>query len=441
MKKAIIIVLSILYSLQVESQVIKRLEKKVERRVEQKVDRAIDRGLDKVEDGISGKNKKTAPKSPEPAPNRQENPQPEALPLPQTKESVSPDSGGFSAQSKFDFIPGEKLLAFEDFAQDLTGDFPDKWNTDASGEIVTLNEASQKWLAITGNGALSPDFIKSLPDNFTLEFDVAVNPEYSYYDAPLLISMAQVTDPNGFSAWKHFGRGRTTGTFFSLHPQDTGNKPFGRSLIEVWENGSKTMENKRNALPGFNKKENPVHVAVWRQKQRLRVYVGEHKIWDIPKAFSASEVYNSVVFSKYKSKDGNYFYITNLRLAAGAPDTRNKLLTEGKFSTTGIYFNSGSALIKPESHGILQEIAKVLNENPSVKVHIVGHTDQDGTNELNLRLSKQRAEAVKMRLFQTFGIALERMTADGKGATEPVSPNTTPEGKAQNRRVEFVKTN
>ena len=131
--------------------------------------------------------------------------------------------------------------------------------------------------------------------------------------------------------------------------------------------------------------------------------------------------------------------MTNVKLEIGAPDTRNKLMTEGKVSTTGILFDVNSANIKAESYGRLKQIAQVLQDNVAVKIKIVGHTDSDGDDATNLSLSKQRADAVKASLTKEFGIDESRMQTDGKGESQPTSPNTSQEGKAQNRRVEFIK--
>lgn len=80
-----------------------------------------------------------------------------------------------------------------------------------------------------------------------------------------------------------------------------------------------------------------------------------------------------------------------------------------------------------------------MTENEDIKVKIVGHTDSDGDDASNLALSKKRAESVKKALSSQFGINEKRMTTDGMGESQPVSPNTSPEGKANNRRVEFIK--
>jgi outer membrane protein OmpA-like peptidoglycan-associated protein len=84
-------------------------------------------------------------------------------------------------------------------------------------------------------------------------------------------------------------------------------------------------------------------------------------------------------------------------------------------------------------------MATVLKENADLKVKIVGHTDADGNDASNLELSKQRAAAVKAELAKEFGIDETRMETDGKGESEPIDKNDTAAGKANNRRVEFIK--
>jgi outer membrane protein OmpA-like peptidoglycan-associated protein len=98
-----------------------------------------------------------------------------------------------------------------------------------------------------------------------------------------------------------------------------------------------------------------------------------------------------------------------------------------------------SATIKPESYGTLKEMADVMKEYADLKVKIVGHTDADGSDAANLELSKKRAASVKESLTKDFGIDESRMETDGKGEGEPIDKNDTPAGKANNRRVEFIK--
>ena len=123
---------------------------------------------------------------------------------------------------------------------------------------------------------------------------------------------------------------------------------------------------------------------------------------------------------------------------AGA-DTRNKLITEGRFVTNGILFDVNSDNIKPESGTVLKEMATTLQENPTVRVKIIGHTDNDGADAANLTLSQKRAAAVKTALSSFYGIDANRMETDGKGESQPLNKNATSAEKAQNRRVEFIK--
>jgi len=118
---------------------------------------------------------------------------------------------------------------------------------------------------------------------------------------------------------------------------------------------------------------------------------------------------------------------------------RNKLMTEGKLVTYGIYFDVNKDVVKPESYGTLKEIAAILNEVPDVQVSIAGHTDSDGADAANLDLSKRRAAAVKKELVNSFGVNGDRLVTDGLGESQPVAPNDSPANKALNRRVEFIK--
>jgi outer membrane protein OmpA-like peptidoglycan-associated protein len=139
------------------------------------------------------------------------------------------------------------------------------------------------------------------------------------------------------------------------------------------------------------------------------------------------------------NNDNDRYVFGNIKLAVGSPDTRNKLITEGKFVTSGILFDVNSDKIRPESYGVMKDIANVLTENSSVRVKIIGHTDSDGSDADNMTLSKKRAESVKASLVKDFGIDGSRFETDGKGESQPVDKNTTAEGKANNRRVEFIK--
>ena len=137
--------------------------------------------------------------------------------------------------------------------------------------------------------------------------------------------------------------------------------------------------------------------------------------------------------------EANAAMVSNIRIAVGAPDMRNKLMTEGKLVSYGIYFDVNKDVVKPESYGTLKEIATILNEVTDVKVKIVGHTDADGTDAVNLDLSKRRAASVKAELSNKFGVSADRFVTDGLGETKPVAPNDSPSNKALNRRVEFIK--
>jgi outer membrane protein OmpA-like peptidoglycan-associated protein len=200
------------------------------------------------------------------------------------------------------------------------------------------------------------------------------------------------------------------------------------------------IQNKISFTTWHNVSNTMAHVALWRQGTRLRVYVNGEKVWDLPRAFDAATKYNAITFAMPRSFKGDEFYLLgNIRMAVGAPGTRKKLLTDGKFVTHGILFDSGSDQIKPESFGVLKEISNSFTDEPSLKLKIVGHTDAEGDDKSNLLLSQKRAVAVKEALVKNFGISADRISTDGKGESEPEQKGDTPEANATNRRVVFIK--
>jgi len=426
----------------------KVVERQAENRANRKVDQAVDRGFDKVEEGIGSLFKKKDKKAKEETNSQKSEPSGDA----QKNGSINNNSESegnaapagkptLKSYSKFDFIPGEKVVAVEDFSQDAVGDFPAKWNTNSSGEVVTIDGTQGKWLMLGPDGVFYPEFVTRLPENFTLEFNLATTSEFSFYSGALRTVIAEVANPDkNFSHWKWFDGEKNKGLELGLHPNDAGGKQ-GAATFNVFENTGESIMKNAKSFPAFHVPEhNLVKVSIWRQKSRLRLYVDDYKVWDLPKAFNPATNYNFIAFSNQGyHQEANRYFVSNLRLAVGAPDTRSKLITEGKFSTTGILFDVNSATIKPESFGVLKDIANVLTENAAVKVKIIGHTDADGDDGNNLALSKKRSESVKEALSKDFGIDKSRLETDGKGESEPASANTTAEGKANNRRVEFVK--
>jgi outer membrane protein OmpA-like peptidoglycan-associated protein len=428
------------------AQVIKPKEvakRKATDRTNNAIDRSIDKGLDKVEEGIGNifKKKEKPEKesnSKKPEDNDSEENEEENASKNQgsnnkketKKEQTAPaPKAGMKAYSKFDFVPGEKVVAFENFEQDAVGDFPAKWNTNAGGEIVNIEGVEGKWLKASDRGLFFPDFVNQLPENFTMEFDMMISDDVSNNMSGLMIFFPEFSKRKPtFDA--SFGSDPQVG--FDIHPVAESEGSSSHAWV-FDKNSEKILENN---LPISWKQGTENRISIWRQKSRIRLYINEIKVWDLPRAFDPGIKY-SMLFNNNLFGGANY--ITNLRIAEGAPDTRNKLITEGKLVTRGILFDVNSDKIKPESYGVLKEIGTVLKENPTVKVKIIGHTDSDGDDTQNLDLSKRRAASVKNALATEFGIEPSRMETDGKGESQPSEPNTTPQGKANNRRVEFVK--
>jgi OmpA-OmpF porin, OOP family len=400
--------------------ILNKVKDKVQDRTDRKIDEGIDKGLDKAEEDMQKQKQEDTEVSDEETDQGKEKSTPPV--------KAQDKKAGLKTYSKYDFIAGEKTIFFDDFTADAIGDFPMKWNTNSGGEVVDI-EGMGKWFTMNWGGTFYPEFAGPLPENFTIEFDLLIDAGESSYPPPVVLDIHS-TIPG--------------------EPMDNivpGNGGVGIAMdysgvsYKNWQEGNYSgIQNQVSSEILSSESGSPVRVSIMVQKQRFRLWLNEKKLVDIPRFLPAGLTYDRIRFYEW-GVDDDYakFYIRNFRVAAGVPDMRSKLVTEGKLITHGIYFDSGSDRIKPESYGTLKEISAVLKENADMKVMIIGHTDADGADALNLDLSKKRSRSVKNALSGEFGIEAGRMETDGKGESQPMDKNDTSEGKANNRRVEFIK--
>ncbi len=383
----------------------------MEKRVEEKAEQVTDKVLDKAEDAVTKSNKKQTDKTTgdidEQIIEKQEHPK-------QKLTSIT----------QYDFVPGDKILFFEDFSQDAIGDFPALWTTNGSGEVKTVSIAPGKWLHMNGKDAVYC-YTKEInfPENFIVEFDIIPDKDFQFGTCLTLYQ----DNPE-----------RSKEVNDDLYPGLRGLHISPN--YEGWE--TKGYDSDKDWLIGTGAK-NPLiaeelnHVIVWIQKRRVRIYHQGQKVLDVPTNIYAETKLNKLLFSGWDRNSTPY--VTNIKVTTASPDTRSKLITEGKLVTYGITFDVNKADIKSESFGTLKGIAGVLAENPDVNVKIIGHTDGDGDDAKNLDLSKRRAESVKNELVKNFGIDSSRLTTEGAGETNPIAANDIPVNKARNRRVEIIK--
>jgi OOP family OmpA-OmpF porin len=324
--------------------------------------------------------------------------------------------------SKYDFIPGEKVIFFDDFSSESIGDFPALWLTNGSGEIVTTEKFPGRWFHITKMGYFIPEAKEDFTENFTIEFDfIPMTTEISenIYGFTFYLLTGIQDEPGGGG-----------------EPGDAGFIIYLDNTNIFWKNWSAQTGQRFDGMVGFPFRQNEkYHVAIWVQKQRVRLYANENKVLDVPRAIPAGSKPN--IF-RFESDQVSIPLISNFRIAAGLPDMRNRLLKDGKIISYGIQFDINSDKLKPESYSTLKVISDILKEDPTLKLQVVGHTDSDGDDASNLDLSKRRGVSVKNELVNNFGVDAARLVTDGKGESEPLIENNSAVNKAKNRRVEFI---
>jgi outer membrane protein OmpA-like peptidoglycan-associated protein len=334
--------------------------------------------------------------------------------------SAKSQNSNFTSYQNYDFVPGDTIVFEDHFTDDREGEFPSHWNLGA-GQAVMNTVGGQKALLLTsGNFAHVSPLIKSnlyLPSAFTIEFDSystgGYGPHLYFYDNGKDAKLAtrdrgqvNINDGNNWSTVTV-----SAGDDVSL------TAPYPQEITEE---------------KYFNKWH---HIAIAYKENQVKVYIDQYRILTVPKL---GIIPHALDIEGIGDADKPVM-IANFRIAkGGGMNMLNKKFTAAKIVTHGINFDVNKATIKPESMGTLNSIIQIMKDNADVKFEVGGHTDSDGDDALNMKLSQARADAVRSQLI-SMGIDAARLTAKGYGKTKPMSDNTTAEGKANNRRVEFVK--
>ncbi|ASU36396.1 OmpA family protein [Mucilaginibacter xinganensis] len=373
----------------------------------------IDNGVNKAAGAIKGlfkKKKKTDPATTANAPV--------ALPPPtQSGTAIGMQQGPISAYNNYDFVPGDQIIFDDSFADDQNGEFPAHWNLGAGQAVVNTIAGRPAFLLTDGNYAHVSPLIKSpsyLGDAFTIEFD-----NYSSGGYPPKLYFYN-SNANAIAASSDQACITIATDVIGIENKTTGLDLQGKIPADIL---SERYLNKWH------------HIAIAYRNNQLKVYVDQYRVAVAPNLGTKPHAFDIEGIGD----PNNPIIIANVRVAnGGGMNMLGKKFTDAKIITHGINFDIDKSTIKPESMGTLNMIVGILKDNPDLKFEVDGHTDNSGGAAHNATLSQQRADAVKSQLVN-MGIDGSRLTTKGFGDTKPISNNLTPEGKANNRRVEFVK--
>ena len=386
----------------------KKLIKKGDKEFNDAADDVIDKGVDAVKKGAEGEpeekdkgdkdqeDKKDPTNIPD-VNNKNKEPDSQTGTAPNIKSDKNVSK--LKAWSKFDFFPGKDIIFEDDLLNEQHGEFPSKWDL-VGGNAENTMFGNEIVIGFMSNRTQIIPLMKTeeyLPEVFTIEFDIYFYNKYNeaYY---LNLKNLKQIDIRTLRV--------TMGSFSGV--------PDASSTETGWH-----------------------HIALSFNIRALKVYFDQTRVLNIP---NIKKRPTAVMFSalSHGGTKRDPAMIRNIRIAEGGVDLYDKLMTDGKIVTTGIRFNVNKATIKPQSMGVLNTIAKLLKEHKDIRFSVEGHTDGDGDDASNQKLSEARANSVKNALVE-MGIDASRLETKGFGESNPVSDNTTPEGKANNRRVEFVK--
>ena len=334
-----------------------------------------------------------------------------------TKAKPAGSAGGTTTSedmtlyTKFDFVPGDKVIFFDDFSSDELGEFPHRWNLDKG--VFEVAKQGQDMVVVstqTGFGSIRPRIPDApLPPKYTVEFDFYGN------------------DSQDYNQWYCFfwvdAKGEDIGDFTVYQDGTT-------RLRLQYNNVADKKLDVSSVATGLHS------VKIMATKTSIKVYCGQERVSNVPKLDDFAAVGFRLGVTPYNNKP---CILSSFRYAEGGKTLREQLDETGKIVTHGILFDSGSEKIKAESYKTLADIGQLLTENLVLRLSIEGYTDSDGADDYNMELSHKRANSVKTYLVDTYKIAGERLEAKGWGESKAIDTNDTPEGKANNRRVELLK--
>ena len=384
-----------------------RAKNKVERKVDDAVDKTVDGAFDGAEDAVKGKDKKEKTNdSTEDADGKVA-----------TQEGGQQQQKGQSLEmtyAKSDFVPGDEIIFEDNMEDEQLGEFPSKWDLlGGTGEIVAVNGKKAITRDKTGwNMDIAPlmkDMKNYLPEKFTLEMDLWF-PRIGGGEASAFYKLF-FYDANGSRVMETHLSGDMTWSYKST--------------------SGKTLEGSTSFTKDYD---GWYHLAISFNQRAFKAYINGVRISNIPNMTQPVRF----EYSDFGMNGAAAQRLTNVRIAKGAVPLYDRMLTDGKFITYGITFDVGKSTIKPESMGEINRIVKLMTDNPGLKFSVEGHTDSTGNATANQTLSEARSKAIVDKLVE-LGIAADRLTSSGKGQTTPIADNGTDEGRAKNRRVEFVK--
>ena len=401
------------------------VENNVERKTEQAVDNAMNPNVNRNKDKNQGKNGNNN--------NADDNYSDDNV---SNNDAPAPDPRNPKAQiswNSYDFVAGDEIIFEDDQAGEQVGEFPSKWDVFGGyAQIAELNGV--KCISLSDYGEITPLFNDNKPyltDQFTIEYDVYIvyGPDYN-----------TAFNPHGWQITTHLPHGdkiRSDNGGFSFHHQVSTNEDAKTTLNDAYFGYYWPVPNSDETRSGDARLDGVAvsawhHVAISFNKRAYKVYFDERRVVNIPNAKQPTYLWFGC------NQNDAVFFIKNVRIAKGAVPLYDRMSTDGKIITYGITFDIGKSTIKPESMGEINRIVKLMNENPDLKFEVQGHTDNTGNAASNQTLSEQRAKAIVAKM-EEMGIASNRLTAVGKGQSVPIADNSTDEGRAKNRRVEFVK--
>jgi len=317
---------------------------------------------------------------------------------------LAQNQNNFTALQNYDFTPGDTVIFYDDFSADEVGAFPEVWDQ-ITGECTVVDVNDRSWLVASEDSEVDPYMESALPAAFAVEFTANI--------------------------LRDGKPGHWVVAFFDAAKKQQAEFSFDSRAANFMAPSGAASSFEQNV-------EGNQRIAILFQDTRFKCYIGKQRIIDAATAgFKPASVRVGMFASEGAQENQAMF--TDFRITQKSGTPQELLYENHRWVCYGVYFDFGAATLRGESYATLQELGELMKKDSRLNIRIEDHSNDQEDDSDNMRLSQDRAEALKEYLMDTFTLTKDRLETKAWGSGKPIGPTETPDGWEMNRRVEFIK--
>lgn len=321
-----------------------------------------------------------------------------------SERALAQSQNNFSGWKNYDFTPGDTVIFYDDFSADEVGTFPEVWDRIA-GESKVVDIANRSWLVATEDCEVDPYMESSLPGAFAVEFTANI--------------------------LRNGKPGHWVVTFFDASKQQQAEFSFDAQTANFMTPAGVASSFEQSV-------EGNQRVTIMFQDNKFKCYIGKQRVTDAAIGGFKPASLRVSMFAVEGTIDHQTMF-TDFRITEKRGTPQQLVYEKKRWVCYGVYFDDATVTIRGESSATLQQLGELMKKDPRLNLRIEDHTNDQEDDSDNMRLSQDRAEALKDYLMETFNLTKDRLQTKGWGSSMPIGSTETPDGWEMNRRVELIK--